>query len=168
MPKIIGHRGASYDAPENTIPSFKLAYEQKADAAEFDIWSTSDHKLIVIHDTNTKKLAGVDKKVTEQTFEELRKLEVGQWGKWKGSQYREKMPTVDEVLAVVPPGRSLWFFHSYAEIRDLGQLRDAMRSAGLQPAQIIFLSFQTRAVQDLQTTGARMHGELAAGQTQSG
>lgn len=141
LPKIIGHRGASYDAPENTIPSFKLAYEQKADAAEFDIWSTSDQKLIVIHDANTKKLAGVDKKVTEQTFQELRKLEVGQWGKWKGSQYREKMPTVDEVLAIVPLGRPL-FFHSYAEIRDLGQMREAIRRAGLQPAQVVFLSFQ--------------------------
>jgi glycerophosphoryl diester phosphodiesterase len=72
--QIIGHRGASEDAPENTVASFKLGYAQGADGCELDFHSTKDHRLIVIHDGTTKRVAGVDKKVSEQTFDELRAL----------------------------------------------------------------------------------------------
>lgn len=39
---IVAHRGASYDAPENTLASVKLGFEQGADAAEIDIYLTGD------------------------------------------------------------------------------------------------------------------------------
>lgn len=46
--EIIGHRGASHDAPENTVAAIKLAWEQQADAAEFDVmlvqrWKNRGH-----------------------------------------------------------------------------------------------------------------------------
>lgn len=102
---IIAHRGASHDAPENTIASFKEAWKQGADAAECDIWLTKDGRIIVIHDDNTKKTAGLNKKVVEQTQAELRKLDAGSWKdpKWKG----EKLPTLDEMIATVPKGRRI-------------------------------------------------------------
>src|SRR5215218_7394628 len=77
--EIVGHRGASFDAPENTLASVKLAWEQKADAAEFDVFLSKDGKIVVIHDANTKRVAGVDKPVVQQTLEELRTLDVGKW-----------------------------------------------------------------------------------------
>ena len=45
--EIIAHRGASADAPENTLASMKLAWEQNADAIELDLWLSKDGKLIV-------------------------------------------------------------------------------------------------------------------------
>ena len=106
--EIIGHRGASDDAPENTVAAFKLGYTQGADGCELDFHATKDHRLIVIHDGTTKRVADVDKKVSEQTFDELRALEVGQWGKWKGKGFTEKLPTLNEALATIPEGRKLY------------------------------------------------------------
>ena len=66
--EIVAHRGASFDAPENTVAAIKLAWEQKADAAEFDVFLSKDGKIVVLHDANTKRIAGVDKKVVDQTL----------------------------------------------------------------------------------------------------
>lgn len=103
--EVIAHRGASDDAPENTVAAAKLAWEQNADAVEVDIHLSKDKRIIVIHDYDTKRVAGVDKQVNEQTFEELRKLDAGSWkdAKWAG----EKLPSLEEVIATVPPGKKL-------------------------------------------------------------
>lgn len=101
--EIVAHRGASFDAPENTVASFKLAWEQKADAAELDIHLSKDGKIVVLHDPNTKRVAGLDRKVVDQTFAELRALDVG---KWKHARFAgEKLPTLGEMLATVPDGK---------------------------------------------------------------
>lgn len=49
-PFIIGHRGASADAPENTIAACKLAQAQGADGIEFDVRLSADNHPIIIHD----------------------------------------------------------------------------------------------------------------------
>lgn len=138
--EIIGHRGASEDAPENTVASFKLGYAQGADGCELDFRSTKDHRLIVIHDGTTKRVAGVDKSVSEQTFDELRALEVGQWGKWKGKGFAEKLPTLDEALATIPEGRKL-YLHCYCSEKDIKQVRDAVIRSGKKPEQVVFIAF---------------------------
>src|SRR3954463_16818778 len=87
--EIIAHRGASFDAPENTLASFKLGYEQKADADELDIHLTKDGKIVVMHDFTTKRTGSVDKKIVEQTFDEVRAQNVGNFGKWQGKGFNE-------------------------------------------------------------------------------
>ena len=141
---IIAHRGASYDAPENTLAAFKLGYAQQADGCELDFCSTKDHKLIVSHDGTTKRAAGVDKKISDQTFDELRRLEVGQWGKWQGKGFSEKLPTLDEALALIPDGRK-FYLHSYCDESDLEQARDAVMRSGKKPEQVVFISFELSA-----------------------
>jgi glycerophosphoryl diester phosphodiesterase len=138
--EFIGHRGASHDAPENTIASFKLGYNQGADGCELDFYSTKDHRLIVIHDPTTKRVAGVDKKVSEQTFDELRNLQVGQWEQWKNKGFSEKLPTLDEALATVPAGRKL-YLHCYCATEDISQLRDIIAHSHTKPEQVVFISF---------------------------
>ncbi|MES2461886.1 MAG: glycerophosphodiester phosphodiesterase [Armatimonadota bacterium] len=102
---IIAHRGASYDAPENTLASVRLGYEQKADAVEIDIYLSKDGQIVVLHDNNTKRTTGVDKKVVDQNLEELRQQDAG---RWKGDRFAgEKLPTLDEVIAAVPNGKRL-------------------------------------------------------------
>ena len=77
--EIIAHRGASYDAPENTLESVRLGWEQKADAVEVDVFLSKDGEVVLHHDATTKKIAGVDRKVAGQPFAELRQLAVGVW-----------------------------------------------------------------------------------------
>ena len=56
--EIIAHRGASFDAPENTLAAVELAWQQGADAVEIDVQCSSDNRIVVIHDERTKKTAG--------------------------------------------------------------------------------------------------------------
>ena len=104
--EIIAHRGASHDAPENTLASVNLAWRQHADAVEIDVQFSKDGKLVVIHDNSTRRTGRVNKKVSEQTLSELRRLDVGRWrGRtWSG----QRIPTLDEVLATVPHGKRLY------------------------------------------------------------
>src|SRR6516165_6861811 len=83
--EIVGHRGASHDAPENTLAAVRLAWEQGADAAEFDVRLTRDHRVVAIHDTDTGRTAGgANRVVAESTLAELRSIDVG---RWKGETY---------------------------------------------------------------------------------
>ena len=77
--EIVAHRGASADAPENTLASVKLAWKQHADAVEIDVYLTRDGKIVVIHDKNTKRTTGVDALVVRKSLKELRSLDAGSW-----------------------------------------------------------------------------------------
>ncbi len=138
--EIIGHRGASYDAPENTLASFKLGYEQKADADELDIYLTRDGKIVVIHDGNTARTTGVTNKVASQTYDELRRLEAGKWGKWKDKGFSEKLPSLDEVLALIPDGRRL-FIEIKCGPEVLPELEKVLERGGKKPEQTVIIGF---------------------------
>jgi len=103
--EIIAHRGASAQAPENTVASANLAWKQNADAVEIDIYLSKDNQIVVIHDATTKRTAGRDAKVVDQTFAELRQLDAGQWKdpRWTG----EKIPSLSEIIATVPETKRL-------------------------------------------------------------
>ncbi len=141
--EIVGHRGASFDAPENTLASIKLAWEQNADAAEFDVYLSKDGKIVVIHDADTKRVAGVEKKVAETTLEELRKLDVG---KWKNAKFAgEKIPTLDEVLATVPAGKRV-FIEVKCGPEIVPELDRVLKAAKLKPEQTAVISFNADVV----------------------
>ena len=141
--EIVGHRGASFDAPENTVASIKLAWEQNADAAEFDVFLSKDGKIVVIHDANTKRVAGVDKLVAEQTLEELRKLDAG---KWKNAKFAgEKIPTLDEMLATVPAGKRV-FIEVKCGPEIVPELDRVLKASKLKPEQTAVISFSTDVI----------------------
>lgn len=103
--EFVGHRGASYLAPENTLASAKLGWELGADGVEIDIYVTSDDKVMVIHDKTTKRTTGTDLPVSTTTSKELRKLDAG---KWKDEKYTgEKIPFLKEILKAIPKDKYL-------------------------------------------------------------
>jgi glycerophosphoryl diester phosphodiesterase len=141
--EIVGHRGASFDAPENTLASIKLAWGQKADAAEFDVYLSKDGKIVVTHDANTKRVAGVDKRVVDQTLEELRKLDVG---KWKDAKFAgEIIPTLDEVLATVPAGKRV-FIEVKCGPEIVPELDRVLKACKLKPEQTAVISFSADVI----------------------
>lgn len=104
--EIIAHRGASHDAPENTLAAIDLAWRQEADAVEIDVMLTRDRRIVAVHDERLLRLAGTDVAVADLTLAELRRLDVG---RWKAAAFAgERVPTLEEVLDVVPPGRRLF------------------------------------------------------------
>ena len=103
---IIAHRGASYDAPENTMASVDLAWKQDANAVEVDIRLSKDNEIVVIHDRNVKRTGGLNKNVNEIDLQELKQLD---FGAWKGVEWSgEKIPLLRDVLESVPEGKQLF------------------------------------------------------------
>src|SRR6187402_1705451 len=76
---IVAHRGASYDAPENTLAAFKLAFEQGADGVEADFYLSSDGEIVCCHDKDTQRTAGVKHVINKTPLKVLRTLDVGRW-----------------------------------------------------------------------------------------
>jgi glycerophosphoryl diester phosphodiesterase len=153
--EIIGHRGASYDAPENTVAAFKLSWQQKADASELDIFLSKDGKIVVLHDKDTKRVAGVDKKVAEQTFAELRLLDVG---KWKGAKFAgEKIPTLDEMLVTTPTGKRV-FVEVKIGPEIVPELDRVLKASGLEPVQTPIISFHAPVIAEVK----KVRPDLAA------
>ena len=142
---VVAHRGASYDAPENTLAAFHLAWDQQADAIEGDFYVTKDQQIVCIHDKTTKRVAPRQPElfIAKSTLEELQKLDVGTW---KHPRYAgERIPTLKDVLATVPEGKKI-----YVEIKCgmeiLRLLQPQLESSGLKPEQIVIICFDKAVV----------------------
>lgn len=136
--RIVAHRGASYDAPENTLAAFRLAWEQDADGVEGDFYLTKDRQIVCIHDADTERTAGVRGKVESMTLEQLRKLDAGSWkgGRWKG----EPIPTFEEVFRTVPDdGLFVIELKSQSEIVPL--LAERLRTLDRGGRQLLIITF---------------------------
>jgi glycerophosphoryl diester phosphodiesterase len=95
-PLIIAHRGASAQAPENTMAAFELAIQQGADGIEFDVWKCGSGEVVVTHNRQTKLLSGKEGDLHKMSLKELRRLD---FGGHKAERFRgEKIPTLAEVL----------------------------------------------------------------------
>lgn len=93
---IIAHRGSSKRAPENTLPAFRLAAREGADAVELDVRLSADDVVMVYHDSDLTRLTGDTRTFGNLTREELRRFDIGSWF---GHDFRgERIPTLDQVL----------------------------------------------------------------------
>ena len=146
--EIIAHRGASFDAPENTLAAVNLAWKQGADAVEIDVQASSDHRIVVIHDDSTKKTAALDRKVCEQSFVDLCKLDVGRWKSpaWEG----ERLPSLSAVLDLVPDGKRI-FIEIKCERRGLSDLVKSVRASRCTPAQVVLIGFCLATMSEAKT-----------------
>lgn len=141
--EIVAHRGASHDAPENTLAAFLLAWEQGADAIEGDFRLTGDGKIVCIHDETTERVADRTLTVAESSLEDLSKLDVGSWRdpRWKG----ERIPTLAEVLGIVPDGKRILIeIKCGPEI--LGPLKETLATSGLRPDQTVVIAFDADVI----------------------
>jgi glycerophosphoryl diester phosphodiesterase len=95
---ITAHRGSSVVAPENTMTAIRRAIEDGSDYVEIDVQRTADGALILTHDKDMKRVSGVARNVSDMTFEEIRKLDVGSFF---GAEFAdERVPTLEEVIEV--------------------------------------------------------------------
>ncbi len=136
--EIIAHRGASFDAPENTLSAMKLAWEQNADAIELDLWLSKDGRLVVFHDADAKRIAGVPRKIADLTWSEVQQLDVGAW---KTSRFKgERIPTLESILATIPKGR-----RAVLEIKCgpeiVPELKRVLDSSQRSPRELAIISF---------------------------
>lgn len=102
-PRLLGHRGACAELPENTLPSFARAVEIGVDVIETDVHMTADGHLVTCHDPDGTRVAGVEKAIAACTLAEVQSWDAG-WGHRDAAGERPfagrgiYLPTLAEVL----------------------------------------------------------------------
>ena len=147
-PLIIGHRGASFDAPENTLAAFRLAFAQGADGIEADFRLSADGEILCIHDATTGRTADANLRVAAHSLAELRRLDIGarKGEKWQG----EKIPTLAEVLAIIPAGK-IFFIECKCGKEIIPPLRRLFAASAMTPVELRFLAFDAPLLAALKT-----------------
>ena len=96
LPWVIGHRGASAFAPENTLVAFERAMQAGADGIELDVTLSQEGVPVVIHDDTLARTAGSAGWVWAKSIFELKRLDAGSWF---APEFRnERIPTLADTL----------------------------------------------------------------------
>ncbi len=73
--QVWAHRGASSDAPENTLEAFELAAQQHADGIELDVQMSADRELVVAHDETLDRVSNGSGFIKDKSLAELKLLD---------------------------------------------------------------------------------------------
>jgi glycerophosphoryl diester phosphodiesterase len=142
---LIAHRGESKDAPENTLPAFRMAVD-RGFGFECDIYLSADKKLFTFHDSNLSRTT--DGKHNEKCIhaswaDTVSKVNVGGWGKWKGSKFDPTHPALlEDVLKLARDGRYI-----YVEVKGndpswVPYIKDVFdKQSNATPKNVLFISF---------------------------
>ena len=131
-PLVLGHRGASAEAPENTLAAFGRAIDLGADGFELDVWRCGSGEAVVIHDEDAMRTGQSPRRVTRASLPLLREIDVG----------GEPIPTLAEVLEAFPSAVVNVELKS-GRVPDLGLAREVARTLRQQQAgpRVVVSSF---------------------------
>jgi len=145
---VIGHRGASGHAPENTFAAFKKAVALGAAFIETDLHLSRDAHFVAIHDATVNRTTNGQGAVHDMTLSELRKLDAGSWF---GSEFAgERIPTLEEIFEFSKKNDVVF----YLEIKPGGSwggehaMVGALRESGEIPRTVV-ISFDAAIVLSL-------------------
>jgi glycerophosphoryl diester phosphodiesterase len=145
---VIAHRGASGNAPENTLAAFKKAVALGATFIETDLQLSRDARFVAIHDPTVNRTTNGQGAVHEMTLAELRRLDAGSWF---GSEFAgERIPTLQEILEFSKKYDVVF----YLEIKPSGSwggeqaLVSALRESGEIPRTVV-ISFDAAIVRTM-------------------
>ena len=160
LPLIVAHRGASHDAPENTLASLRAAWTQGADLVEIDVRQTRDGEVVLLHDETFERTTGCAGKPEGMDLAAIRGLEAGAW---KGPQFAgEKVPTLAEALAAVRADKGILI-----EIKEGLEIVPALcrevAAGPLAPERVHFICTDEATLCAAKTTLPRAKALLLAG-----
>lgn len=96
---VIAHRGANAQAPENTLPAFQSALEQRSDGIELDAQLTADGQVVVFHDDTLNRTTNGQGAVRKTNLREVKTLDAGSWF---GPEFTgTRIPTLEEALMLI-------------------------------------------------------------------
>ena len=138
--KITAHRGASHDAPENTMAAFNLAWQQKSDFVEGDFYLTKDGQVVCFHDGNTGKIADQKLSVEKSTWQTLKQLDVGskKGKKWQGT----RMPLLDDLLKSLPPDKGVFIEIKSANLKIVPRIKSIIDASKVDRDKLHIISFK--------------------------
>ena len=142
-PIVVAHRGASAVAPENTVAAIRAASKLGVPLVEFDVRSSSDGGLFVIHDRTLARTTDGTGRVSRTTANELRLLDAGAWFSEKFAG--ERIPSLAQALDALGPD-TVAAIELKTRASVMPVVLDAMRKAGKVDQTVVF-SFHPRQVQ---------------------
>jgi glycerophosphoryl diester phosphodiesterase len=124
------------------MAAFKLAWARNSDAIELDIHRTADGRIIVCHDTTTKRTTGTEGKLSEMSLAELQRLDAGSF---KDPQFvGEKMPELAQVLEAMPRGRCFIEIKSGEDV--VPALAEYLKKSPIPKERLVLISFSEKAL----------------------
>ncbi|MEP7356598.1 MAG: glycerophosphodiester phosphodiesterase family protein [Anaerolineales bacterium] len=157
-PLILGHRGASAYAPENTLSAFKLALAQGADGVELDVTLSADGVAVVIHDDSLDRTTSGHGPVGAQSLAALKQLTAGYPARF-GQQFRdEKLPTLAEVFAGLPPEAivNVELKRDHSTERELAAKVVALIHEGGMERRVLISSFQYSSLRRVKALDSKL------------
>jgi len=151
-PLIIGHRGASAVAPENTLAAFSRALADGADGVEFDVRLSRDRVPVVIHDASLKRTGKIDRLVASLDAAELQQCNVSSWFRGINGGNKQDtgtVPLLAQVLELFQPTNALLYLEMKADEADATALLKAVVREILNarlPDRVVVSSFDLNAV----------------------
>ena len=157
--RILGHRGASSDAPENTLAAFRLALDQGADGVELDARLCRSGEVVVFHDERLERLTGASGRVADTSWADLARLEVRSSSPAAGPG---RIPLLSEVLESLPRTA---FVNVELKSEDWNGTRvadaaGALLEAGRHEAHVVVSSFDPRCLLRLALAHPRLRRGL--------
>lgn len=139
-PKIMAHRGFSGEYPENTLLAFKQAIALGVDMIELDVHLTKDHQIVISHDSNLKRCAGIDFNIADLEYRKIRGLNLPR------AQY---IPLLSEVLRLLYGHPKITLNIEIKAPEVVPQLVELIEKERMG-SRVIFSSFQAAPLLELQ------------------
>lgn len=147
--RILAHRGASFYAPENTLPSFELALEQGADGVELDVHFSKDGELVVMHDERVDRTTNGKGFIKDFTLDELKALDASNgMESFKGVT----VPTLSEVYDLFAGTEKLINVEIKTDIIDYPGICEKLKTLEIEKGmtgRIIYSSFNHYTVREM-------------------
>ena len=141
---LIAHRGESEDVPENTMVAYETAVE-RGFGFECDCYLSADGKVFMFHDRTLRRTTdgACSKACREVAWDEIKDLDVGNWGKWRGSKFAGTKPALlEDVLPLARDGRKIYLEVKHRGIEIVPRIAEVFaKQKKATPDNLLFISF---------------------------
>ena len=141
--KWISHRGESIDAPENSIPAFKLSLERRTDGMECDVHLTSDKVVVVAHDPTTGRMGDRYFTIENTPFAELVKVNISGANE---TYPNEHIPTLEDCLEFLGENREFYVELKPGSAELVPAVEKILTARGMTSKQIVIISFDSEMI----------------------
>jgi glycerophosphoryl diester phosphodiesterase len=150
-PELIAHRGNAAEYPENTLPALRSALELGARCVEFDVQLSADRQPVLLHDSNLKRTAGLDRNALEMTWSELAEVSVNEESRFLKRYTDVGIPTLSQAVSLLAtyPHATAFVELKRASLRTFGQeifVRKVCETLKPIARQCVIISFDLAAI----------------------
>jgi glycerophosphoryl diester phosphodiesterase len=146
--QVMAHRGAAADAPENTIAAIRKAIDSGAQWVEIDVQESADGHVVVIHDSDLKRVGGSPLTVAGSTLEQLRQVDIGSW--FGPGFADQRIATLEEVLELCKDriGVNIELKYYGQQVKLEERVAEVVERTGMTD-QVVFMSLSYDGIQAL-------------------